>query len=323
MSTEMMRPSSFPTEDVWKYYQEGHTLVEVSKKFGYSDSWCCGRLHKAGHRLRKTEWTKDEDTLLQRIYGTKGLKSTIARQCAELLPHRPQAGCWQRAQHLGLQLRQPLPFTEEEDTAIREVYMKSKAYGEIMKGLGRLSLRHSVETLKQRAGTLGVRRLTSHLPPFDRLPVLRLSEAEKSWLACAIDAEGTISVHKRGSRYFSAAIIIGNTNREFLDFFLKLTGTSHRRLTVDRDKTKRCKDCFKTEIRDMPRVFAVLETIRPYLIIKRQQADLLIRFIRIQDEMIRQKRTNKQKMLQTPEQLEIVAQMRRLNQKGVHAGDVA
>lgn len=113
-------------------------------------------------------------------------------------------------------------------------------------------------------------------------PDFRLTDVQASWLACAIDGEGSIGIHRpydgqRGKYRYRAVVSVTNTNLAFLAQVKSLVdGNVHVKTLPKRAGHK---VCFAVDIkaRAIPNL---LEQIQPYLVIKQQQAKLVLQFCR-------------------------------------------
>jgi hypothetical protein len=109
-----------------------------------------------------------------------------------------------------------------------------------------------------------------------------MTEAEKAWLACAIDGEGTIYVtdkvaKKTGWKVRRVVLCVCNTNLDFLTEAGRLLGNSN--IELQKDKRKRSlgghranKDCYQVRQYDRFKAVAILKELLPYLIIKKDKA---------------------------------------------------
>ena len=117
-----------------------------------------------------------------------------------------------------------------------------------------------------------------------------MTDAEKAWLACAIDGEGFISLVDRidpktkwRQRYVEIGVV--NTDRRFVDYAAKLFGAGTIRCkkrgtgTIGSTSYAGKKDVFDLRLKDHDKVSAVLQQIRPYLIIKQDKADRVLEFV--------------------------------------------
>lgn len=92
------------------------------------------------------------------------------------------------------------------------------------------------------------------------------------WLAAVIDCEGWIGLMRTG-RSYCAGIGVGNTNRALTD---KLFALTKRGTCTARERPAPAKDIVQWMVTRRADVDDILITIRPYLILKGAQADLLL-----------------------------------------------
>jgi hypothetical protein len=104
-----------------------------------------------------------------------------------------------------------------------------------------------------------------------------LDRATVSYLAGVTDSEGSIGIvkHKRKERLtpaYEPRLQVGNTSKEMLDLFVKTFGG---KLTPEKRLTRGGKDFYIWTVYGVPMVKAI-EAMLPYLIVKREQAKLVI-----------------------------------------------
>lgn len=109
-----------------------------------------------------------------------------------------------------------------------------------------------------------------------------LSEAEKAWLACAIDSEGSISFRRMknarsGKTYTRPAISVYNTSKAFIDHFANLTAQRSYYWRSNGYGNKRLYAC-STQNRTLLRL--LLEATLPYLIVKKRKAQTTLLWVR-------------------------------------------
>ena len=108
-----------------------------------------------------------------------------------------------------------------------------------------------------------------------------LSLIDRAYLAGIIDGEGCISVRRakpnkfeKSPRYF-ATVTVGNTSRPLIErLFEAFSGGS----VTYRFATKTKKACWLWSVRSA-NALNVVRAVRPYLLVKREQADLLVKFV--------------------------------------------
>jgi len=108
----------------------------------------------------------------------------------------------------------------------------------------------------------------------------RLSEAEKSWLACAIDGEGYMGLRTTGTKHNQyTRFVIFNTNYKFIKKASKLTGCKIVIIQPTKGHLGK-KTLYGIAVNKHKIVLETLEQILPHLIIKRKKAIEIISFIK-------------------------------------------
>jgi hypothetical protein len=111
----------------------------------------------------------------------------------------------------------------------------------------------------------------------------QLTQAEKGYIACAIDGEGSISITSskniRGMLGVSAFpwVTIANTNMIFLTYISRITGIGIINPQPRQNPKHKLGFVWKPRKHEMQEF---LETIQPYLIIKRDQCEIVLEFLR-------------------------------------------
>jgi hypothetical protein len=111
-----------------------------------------------------------------------------------------------------------------------------------------------------------------------RDPDKKWSEADKAWLACAIDSEGTI-VLARDSRHpntMNARVDFYNSNFEFAESFAVLT-QSRLRPRPPRGLGK--KEQYTVSVCSKDKVRELLSAVQPFLIVKKAKATAVLAYI--------------------------------------------
>lgn len=165
----------------------------------------------------------------------------------------------------------------------------------------------------KRAAELKVRR-GALLPPLEKTVHLSLSEKDKVWVACAIDCEGSLGVALTKRGFYNPFISINNTKRELVQHFRTLIGCLNKHIQlVTRKEIDPRKNVYAFHLGSASLIYHLLCQIRPYLIIKGQQADLVIEFIESIDAM---KKQNGGRISYTERHHEIYQELKALNRKG-------
>lgn len=110
-----------------------------------------------------------------------------------------------------------------------------------------------------------------------------LSEVDKAYLAGIMDGEGSISISRKtdptmkSGFSFRPCIEISNTDKPLMDWIASTTGLGAIRLYVDHNPKHR--PAYKWSLWSN-QANQFLNAIRPYLITKRERADIVIEFIK-------------------------------------------
>ena len=125
-----------------------------------------------------------------------------------------------------------------------------------------------------------------------------LTEVERAWLAAITDGEGCIRINrtrrkatKAGWRYYPV-IEFTNTSKVLVDKFVALTEgwvTRIREYASDHFY-ENAKRRFQVEIRNRS-CEDFLHAVRPYLLAKGEQADLMLEFVALQDKEGKKKKS--------------------------------
>lgn len=131
---------------------------------------------------------------------------------------------------------------------------------------------------------------------------------ELSWLGGIWDGEGTIGIYKRNS-YYIPSVSVSNTNevlinkvKDILDFY----NIEYYVEYSDRGKRTNARPAWAIKMESKPRVSKFLSLIKPYLIAKQGQADLVLSWC---------SNDKRRKELSTQD-VEIMAELKTLNSRG-------
>lgn len=124
-----------------------------------------------------------------------------------------------------------------------------------------------------------------------RTPSLALAPEQAAWLAAMVDGEGCLAFHRRESRaadgqnyYFPAVTALCNTNETLVRHTATLLGgvakTVRNRVANGKHKGR-----YEVKVKRLS-MRAFLEAIRPYLVAKTRQADLLLEYLGTHDAML-------------------------------------
>ena len=138
-----------------------------------------------------------------------------------------------------------------------------------------------------------------------------LSPVNAAWLAAVIDCEGSIQIGKkskvrnqRREYFFCARIEVTNNNPVILMKCKDVSGLGSVYERVER-RIRNAKPSFVWRVQRQSSVMALLKEVSPYLIVKRNQAELMIAFIQLSRRRI------------PAERLQFYERMQTLNHRGV------
>lgn len=99
-------------------------------------------------------------------------------------------------------------------------------------------------------------------------------EGKWMWLAAMIDGEGTIGIYKYSKHSYLVRLQVSNTSEELIDYLKeKYNRNKHGPY---KQKEERRKDVFEWKCHSKEAI-RLIKQIKPYLVIKREQAQLAIR----------------------------------------------
>lgn len=174
-------------------------------------------------------------------------------------------------------MSQSVYYTPQEDEIIREYY-PTVSHTEIMQMLpGRTS-----QGIRVRANRLGVHKNKECYEggmPFTGSVIGHLSEIEKAYLAGIIDGEGCIMLQRRTHRgvnkpIYALYVSIGNTSpslKQWLDERIPTKTYNH----ILSSKNPKHREGYNWILAGNRQVMVFLREIMPYLVIKKEQAQLL------------------------------------------------
>lgn len=267
--------------------------------------------------MRKRWTTKEISTLIEHY------PSASKDQLLKLLPDRTWQAIISAAKELrkqGYLIRRDGYWTAGEISLLKQLY--STENREVMLKL--LSNRNW-KSIQAKTHKLKLpRKCRSYTPILERLPNLNLKEEEKSWIAAAIDFEGTISFHRqykskseKSAPRMRPYIVICNINIDLLRRFVELCNIPT--IVEKRPKPNRVNwsQAWLARTHNQADIYAILKEVHPYLIAKKRQAELIMEFIEIQSDRLKQIELGKASKY-TPRQFEIFCEVRNLNRRGGH-----
>ena len=145
-----------------------------------------------------------------------------------------------------------------------------------------------------------------------------LTEVEKAWLAGFWDGEGSITIfthiEKNGRKKICPTINVTNTNDVVIAYVVDLLdkmGTSFSILEKKTDND-RWKNAYTVGTRNIQYIKTVLEALQPYLVCKKAQCTLVLRYVNKKLEQ----RQDTQRPRYDTEDFEIQEECQVLNKRG-------
>lgn len=154
--------------------------------------------------------------------------------------------------------------------------------------------------------------------------ILGLSDFQIGYIAGFVDGEGTLQVRKHKSKnsiWYYPTILLTNTNYQVLDTLSKWLKAKVTPLRYT-PSSKNHRDCFKITIATICDVLSLAKFLKPYLLIKRRQAELLeeLAIIKVgkESQIIRGEhgRIKGTTMRTLPREEEIYEEVKKLNRRG-------
>jgi hypothetical protein len=131
------------------------------------------------------------------------------------------------------------------------------------------------------------------------------SDTELSYLAGFIDGEGTISLHMVAASHITPRVYIVNTNPRYFDWLLRRVHLMTHIVVPRRGNAKAKHLVSLAGVKTLP----FLEAIEPYLVLKKEHAELVIRYIN--------GRLGRPRSRYTDEERQIALRVTELNERGV------
>lgn len=243
-------------------------------------------------------WTENDNKKLKGLYPDPSMSvQEIAKQLG-----RTTNSIKGQAFNLGLRRPYRGTWTETEKQKLRELYATMRYYKEISKHFpGRTKY-----AIMQRVKILGLKRNS-----IGKQSPLAIRSEQAAYMAGLIDGEGTVSLRTitRSARKkgFSIAsyVAVYNCNTKVVKWIHETTRLGHVRKRCQNSFTRR--PVWEWVIRDLVGSACLLRTVLPYLIIKRQQAMLVLDFCE----------NRKLWTTYTDKELAMIDKIRELNRRGI------
>lgn len=147
---------------------------------------------------------------------------------------------------------------------------------------------------------------------------------ELAWLAGFWDGEGTITVfktkRKNGNERYNASLVIVNTDENVVAHILKLldkVGVRMHMLKLSGGVRKKTwNDCYQLTTRNMEYINKLLPQLIPYLVSKKAQAELTLRFVQSRLKARKENGSWGHDTKYTDEEINLCEQLKELNQRG-------
>lgn len=129
-----------------------------------------------------------------------------------------------------------------------------------------------------------------------------LTEEEKGYFAGFLDGEGSIVISEYGNGYYRASMTIYNTDKETIEYLCRKLDYSIDEGVDVRNDNRHNRNCYMFSIRRQDELLRFLKKLKPYLVTKKEQAEVAIEFL---DEVV-----NRDSHEYTEEKLEKLGELR-------------
>jgi hypothetical protein len=101
----------------------------------------------------------------------------------------------------------------------------------------------------------------------------------RTWLACAIDSEGSIYI-RRSNNTMMPCVRLVNSNKQFIEKARAIIGSGCHFYTVEPSSTNtNTRTLFEIQVFSLKEVKKVLDLILPFLVVKKDRAELCLEFV--------------------------------------------
>lgn len=250
--------------------------------------------------MRK-EWSHSDIEILRQNYATK-----TPAEMRQLLPNRSSKAMNHEASRLGI--AKIAYFWTQEECELLRAYWADNGRPKL---LSLLPLK-DWSSIRHKAFELGLAKkaFAKYWRTYNKVQSVNLSEAERGYLAGIIDGEGTLRVMRALKSWYAPFIQITNTNEALMDWLQRLLGEKgighvyHERFR--KKPNHKLKHVYN--IAAVQGVKQILDQIAPLLVIKKEQAKLLLEFISMKEE--------KADYGVLPREQEIFEELKLLNKRG-------
>lgn len=237
-------------------------------------------------------WSEEELRTLKEKYP-------LCKRINEILPFLPNRGInaiKAKANELGLKTRF---FWSKEETEILKKIYPTTPNEKIAK-----ILKREKREIHDKAISLGLKKL--NLTIWGKSEIKPLKDIDKAYIAGFLDGEGYIGVEKHED-HFLTRVTISNTHKGVIEKIREITGIG---TIAVRKEDYRYKTCYVWRLHKQIDMLEFLETIKDFLIVKKEQAELMIKLLKL-------KKNRSKYSKPTKEELEIAEKLRELNKRGL------
>ena len=251
-------------------------------------------------------WTIEETDILKQQYPTK-----TPQELQKLLPNRTPTAISRQAHNLKLK-KIAYFWTDEELHTLKKVYANLSKQ-ELLKTFDNkdwTSIRHKAFELDLKKAPH--MRYSANWKNHGNLTI-KLNDFERGWISAIIDGEGMIRISKandkrwkKGHCYLSPLISVVNTDVKLMARVRDILKVG--RFYKEKSKMAHHKDKYVYNIGSINGCKQILEQIKTDLVIKRRQAEAVLKLINIKEK--------KETGLVTKEEFTLFEEVKRLNARG-------
>lgn len=246
-------------------------------------------------------WSDEEIDILRKNYPYLDNKELL-----KLLPKRTRSAIRHKA--VRLKLKKEIRWWTKEEIEILKANWADSGRPKLLKLLPNkrwTSIRHKAVELG-----LAKKAFAKYWRTYDKIKPIKLTDIDRGYLAGLIDGEGTIRITRALRKWYAPFIQITNTDKTVMDWLQEVFGKKGiGHLYVEKKRRKpHYKLKYVYNIASVQGVKQILEQIIDILKIKKRQALLVLKFIKLKER--------KSDYGVLPEEEKIFEEVRRLNARG-------
>lgn len=141
-----------------------------------------------------------------------------------------------------------------------------------------------------------------------------MNETERAYIAGIVDGEGSVSMCLRNTKpkHYDVKVSISNSSKQLIDYLKNLFPLFN--IFTQKDKrNKNWKRRYELYSSSLKNIKIFLESILPFLIVKKEQARLLLEYIEIRNKVFSR---GSHQSIHPQRENEIYFQLKEINQKG-------